>query len=113
VESVCTTVVSNRLFEQVCDEPEICRGDNNTMINIRSLTPGAAIRIVKTFRDYYGDEFVEGRILHFTHRDYLPYHSGHTVHFREATIYLCDDDRTGAIVQNHNEEYFALAGQSD
>ena len=69
-------------------------------MNIWNLVPGAAIRIVKTFRDCRAAEFTEGTILHFTHRNYLPYHSGHTVYFQEATMYLCDDDDTAAIVQN-------------
>jgi len=83
------------------------------MVNIWNLTPGAVIRIVKQFRDCAGAEFAEGTILHFTHRDYLPYHSGHTVYFREATMYLCDDDDTSAIVQNQGGEYFALTERAD
>jgi hypothetical protein len=83
------------------------------MVNIWNLTPGSAIRIVKTFRDCGGDEFAEGMLLHFTHRDYLPYHSGHTVYFQEATMYLCDNDETGAVVQNHEGEYFVLTGQAN
>lgn len=83
------------------------------MVNIRSLVPGAAICIVKKFRDCTGNEFEEGMLLHFTHRHYLPYHSGHTVYFREATMYLCDDDETVAIVQNRGDEYFALTEQAD
>ena len=78
------------------------------MVNVWNLTPGAAIRIVKTFRDCNGAEFAEGTILHFTRRDYLPYHSGHTVYFQEMTMYLCDDDDTFAIVQNLGGEYFQL-----
>jgi hypothetical protein len=78
------------------------------MVNIWNLAPGAVIRIARTFRDCRGNEFVEGRILNFTHREYLPYHSGHTVHFREATMYLCDDDETAAIIQNLDHAYFAL-----
>ena len=41
------------------------------------------------------------------------YHSGHTVFFQEATMYLCDDDETSAIVQNLGGEYFEFAQQSD
>ena len=73
------------------------------------LSKGDAIRIVKSFRDYYGNEFREGTVLHFVERHYLPYHHGHTVRFAEATIYLCDDDDTGAIVENRGDEYFVAA----
>ena len=79
------------------------------MVTIWRLAPGAAIRIVKTFRDCYGAEFAEGTILHFTHRDYLPYHNGHTVYFQEATMYLCDNDDTSAVVRNLEGEYFVLS----
>src|SRR5215469_8825466 len=83
------------------------------MADIWNLQPGATIRIVKTFQDCYRNEFAEGRILHFTHRNYLPYHSGHTVYFREATMYLCDNDETCAIVQNHGDEYFEVTEQKE
>jgi len=83
------------------------------MVNIWNLEVGAVIRIGKTFRDCAGNEFAEGLLLHFTRRDYLPYHSGHTVFFREATMYLCDDDETSALVQNVGGEYFKLTEQSD
>jgi hypothetical protein len=78
------------------------------MVNVRNLRPGAAIRIVKTFRDCVGNKFAEGRTLHFTRRDYLPYHSGHTVYFQEAIMYLRDDDETESIVQNRDCEYFVV-----
>jgi len=78
------------------------------MVSIWNLEPGAAIRIVKQFKDCFGNEFAEGTILHYTHRDYLPYHSGHTVYFQEATMYLCDNGETGAIVENQGGEYFRV-----
>jgi hypothetical protein len=77
-----------------------------SMPNIWNLTPGAAIRIVKTFRDCRNTEFAEGSILHYKRHDYLPYHSGHTVFFEERTMYLSDNDDTGAIVENRGSEYY-------
>ena len=82
-------------------------------VHIWNLKPGTGIRIVKAFRDCAGNEFAAGTILHFTHRNYLPYHSGHTVYFLEATMYLCDDDETSTIVENRDEEYFALTEHPD
>jgi hypothetical protein len=38
--------------------------------------------------------------------DLLPYHGGHTVYFEEATMYLCNLNETGAIVDNPGEMYF-------
>jgi len=78
------------------------------MINVWNLKPGSAIRIVKTFQDYHGKEFAEGTNLHVIRRDYLPYHNGHTIFFQEATMYLCDNDDTSAIVRNEADEYFIL-----
>jgi len=78
-------------------------------IDVWNLQSGSAIRIVKAFQDCYRNEFKEGTTLHFLRREYLPYHSGHTVYFQEATMYLCDDDETGAIVRNRDGEYFVLA----
>ncbi len=83
------------------------------MIDIWNLQPGAAIRVVKAFRDYHGQEFTAGRVLTFTHRNYLPYHGGHTIYFLEATLYLCDNDDTCAIVQNHDDEYYTLTDAAD
>jgi hypothetical protein len=80
--------------------------ENGDTLNIWNLSPGIAIRIVKTVRDYHGGEFTAGTILHFDHRDYLPYHSGHTVFFRERIMYLCDLDATSNIVENRGHEYF-------
>ena len=76
------------------------------IVRIWDLSPGIAIRIVKTFRDHRGNEFTKGTVLHFKHRNYLPYHSGHTVYFEEATMSLCDDDDTRDVVENSNNEYF-------
>jgi hypothetical protein len=80
--------------------------ENDVILNIRNLTEGTAIRIVTTFRDCDGQEFTQGTVLRFKERNYLPYHAGHTVYFDHATMYLCDNDETGAIVQNHNQMYF-------
>jgi len=78
------------------------------MVNIWDLQRGAAIRVVKKFRDCRGMEFAEGTILHFKSRDYLPYHGGHTVYFQEETMYLCDLDDTSVVVENRDGEYFEL-----
>jgi len=82
-------------------------------MDVWNLQPGTVIRIVKTFQDCYGAEFAAGRTLHFTHRNYLPYHAGHTVYFQEATMYLSDNDATCAIVQNHKDEYFVVISQPE
>ena len=82
------------------------------MVNVRNLQPGSAVRIVKTFQDCCSTKFEKGRILHFIRREYLPYHNGHTVYFHEATMYLCDNDETSAIVRNEDGEYFVLTDRS-
>jgi hypothetical protein len=77
-------------------------------LNVWSFYPGLAVRVVKTFRDLSGTEVAEGTILHFKKRDYLPYHSGHTVYFEEVTLCLCDLDESRAIVENVGHEFFEL-----
>ena len=80
--------------------------ENDRVLRIWDLSPGIAIRIVRTFRDRAGNEFTKGSILHFIRRNYLPYHSGHTVYFQEGTMTLCDDDNTRDIVENSGNQYF-------
>jgi Domain of unknown function (DUF3601) len=75
-------------------------------VNVWNLKPGTAIRVMKTFRA--GKEYAEGTILHYEKRDYLPYHSGHTVYFKETTMYLCDNDETSAIVENRGNEFYQI-----
>jgi hypothetical protein len=77
-------------------------------LNIWNLKAGTAVRVVKDFKDYYGAEFKEGTVLHYEKRDYLPYHEGHTVYFREATMYLCDTDDMSAIVRNEGHEFYQM-----
>jgi hypothetical protein len=77
-------------------------------LNIWNLRPGTAVRVVKAFRDGGGHDFAEGAVLHFEKRDYLPYHSGHTVYFREVTMYLCDLDETSDIVENRGNEFYQI-----
>jgi hypothetical protein len=76
-------------------------------LSVYNFFPGLALRVVKTFTAS-GAEFKEGTILHFKERNFLPYHSGHTVYFEEATMWLCDLDETGAIVDNVGNEFFEV-----
>lgn len=46
-----------------------------------------------------------GTRLTFRERHYLPYHGGHTLMFREATLYLQDDDE----VCRNFARYFKVA----
>ena len=47
-----------------------------------------------------GQRIREGQTAAFHGR----HHSGHPVHFQEATMYLCDTDETGGVVYNQNGE---------
>jgi Domain of unknown function (DUF3601) len=100
------------LFQKVqCDncfpKPEsVCKKWG--IMRIWDPSPGMAIRIVKAFRDCTGNEFTKDSILHFQRRNYLPYHSGHTVFFQEATMSLCVVDDTGEIVENSGNQYFEV-----
>ncbi len=65
----------------------------------------AAYEIASTFTDHYGTVFSAGTRLTFRERHYLPYHGGHTLMFREATLYLQDDDE----VCRNFARYFKVA----
>ena len=70
------------------------------------MFPGLAVRIGKTFTAR-GDTFSEGEILHFRNLDFLPYHDGYTLNFRERSIYLCGLDPVDApVLENAGNQYF-------
>jgi len=57
-------------------------------ISVWDFKPGLVIRIAQTFKDYDGQEILEGEVLHFLESSYFFYDGGHTLHFQEKTIRL-------------------------
>lgn len=58
---------------------------------VYDLIPGRRYRVLRDFLDYYQGAFTAGQILTFRHRNFLPYHGGHTIEFEEQNIYLQED----------------------
>jgi len=69
------------------------------------LRVDAVYEVIKDFADHYGTPFTAGTRLTFTVRNFLPYEDGHTVSFRECTIYIQSDDELYA----RFSEYIGLA----
>jgi hypothetical protein len=59
-------------------------------LGVGDLFPGMVIRVVQSFRDYGGDPFEAGEILHFKSLDYFAKEEGYTLEFEEKTIRLCN-----------------------
>jgi len=72
-----------------------------------ALRRNAVYEVVRDFTDHYGTNFAAGTRLTFVQRNYLPYHGGHTLQFREAAVYLQDDDDTC----RNFAQYFAVAAR--
>jgi hypothetical protein len=66
---------------------------------VYDLLPGCHYRVRKSFADYYGGAFTQGSLLTFRQREYLPYHSGHTIIFAEQTLYLQDETNDNILLE--------------
>ena len=67
------------------------------MLSVFNLEPGVVYEVVKPFADYYRNQFSVGEKLTYVERNYVPYHGGHTVVFRERKLYLQDDENADLI----------------
>lgn len=71
-----------------------------------TLTVQQLHRVVRNARRHHGTRLDHNRARCRRMWDYLPYRSGPTVSFQEATMYLSDLDDTSDIVENRGNEYF-------
>ncbi|HET7033008.1 MAG TPA: hypothetical protein VFJ48_07780 [Casimicrobiaceae bacterium] len=60
-------------------------------VALHALRANAVYEVARPFADHTGRPFAVGTRLTFMERRFLPYHGGHTLCFREATIYLHED----------------------
>jgi len=74
-------------------------------VALHALRVNAVYEIVHGFADHHGTAFAAGTRLTFVQRHFLPYHGGHTLCFREGTIYLQEESD----VCRRFEHYFAVA----
>lgn len=72
---------------------------------LHALRANAVYEVAEGFTDNHGQAFATGTRLTFVQRQFLPYHGGHTLCFREATIYLQEDEE----VCRAFDRYFAFA----
>ena len=72
---------------------------------LHALRANAVYEVLQDFTDHSGRAFSAGTRLAFVQRQFLPYHGGHTLCFREATIYLQEDSD----VCRAFEHYFGVA----
>jgi hypothetical protein len=61
-------------------------------LDISQLNSSAQYMVLRTFTDFYHNEFREGEILTFLENHFLPYHSGYTIVFREKTLFLQEQE---------------------
>ena len=61
------------------------------MVDIYTLEKGATYVVSKAFTDFYGNAFAPGQMLTYAERHFLPYHGGHTIVFKERSIYLQEE----------------------
>jgi hypothetical protein len=74
---------------------------------VYGLVPGTAYRVIRLIKDCHGSDFAVGEELTFAHRDYLPYHGGHTIVFRQRAMYL--QDEVNADLLNALDAYLEVA----
>jgi|GEM_PF-2782924 len=62
------------------------------MLTVYQLESGVIYRVTTGFADYHRGQFAPGELLTFGTRHFLPYHGGHTLVFRERSIYLQEEE---------------------
>ena len=67
------------------------------MVTLYNLETGAAYAVKREFTDFYGNVFSPGEVLTYAERHFLPYHGGHTIVFRERSIYLQEEENSDII----------------
>jgi hypothetical protein len=73
------------------------KGDEQTMIDFDTLEKGATYVVKRMFTDFYGNVFSPGEVLTYAERHFLPYHGGHTIVFRERSLYLQEEENRDII----------------
>jgi hypothetical protein len=69
---------------------------------IYRMIPGTRYQVKQSFTDYYGNSFERNEILRFKERHFLPYEGGHTIVFKERSLYL-QEERNQGIVEHFSD----------
>lgn len=67
------------------------------MVTVYTLEKGAAYVVTRAFTDFYGNVFSPGEVPTYDERHFLPYHGGHTIVFKERSIYLQEEENQDII----------------
>jgi hypothetical protein len=78
-------------------------------LRIQVLKRSRHYRVRRAFVDFYNNRFLEGEILTFVTYQFLPYHGGYTVMFREKTLYL--QEESNAEILNALGSYLVEIGE--
>ena len=80
------------------------------------LYSGDYIKVIKTFKDYYGFTHEAGENFYFACAYFLPYEDGYTLYISKnklniSPIYLQNREETQGEICSHPEEYFEIIEQ--
>lgn len=79
-------------------------------LDVHQLQPSTRYRVRRTFLDFYRNQFQVGEVLTFISHSFLPYHGGHTIVFKERTLYLQEDENAD-ILESLHEYLIEVTGQ--
>lgn len=72
---------------------------------------GAIYTVAETFTDFYGNGFTAGEKLTLARRRFLPYGGGHTIVFKERSLYLQQEANENIL--NWLGKYLSLNASGD
>jgi hypothetical protein len=65
--------------------------------DIHGLKKEVRYQVRQDFTDYYQNQFLQGEILTFMEYQFLPYHGGYTVVFKERNLYLQEEQNANIL----------------
>jgi hypothetical protein len=75
-------------------------------LTIYTLEESVVYVVTKPFQDYYNNSFTTGEKLTYASRNFSPYHGGHTIVFKEKSLYLHEEINSDII--DAFSEYFQI-----
>ena len=89
---------------------------NKSFSFMEYLYSGDYVKVVKTFKDYYGFTHQAGEKFYFACAYFLPYEDGYTLYISKnklniSPIYLQNREETQGEICSHPEEYFEIIEQ--
>jgi hypothetical protein len=73
------------------------RSKMSSPIDIHNLKKGSQYSVRRDFADFYHNQFTQGERLTYVESHFLPYHGGHTVVFKERTLYLQEEENSNIL----------------